>query len=66
MKTIGIILGIILTIATVIGFIYGMWTLQRYINYTFQYETLVQETVKSMVKSNCLETQQQKESDNAE
>jgi len=48
-------LGIVFLVIVVICVGYGGWLLKRKINYTFQYRDLVQETVREMVKPECLD-----------
>lgn len=40
------IIGYLVVAAMLIGFIYGMWTLARTLNYSFSYEDQVKQTVK--------------------
>jgi hypothetical protein len=54
MKGLIIIIGILVVLATS----YGLWMLKRKINYAFQYESLVLETIQQQVKPNCLTNKQ--------
>jgi hypothetical protein len=41
-------------IAIVLGISYGLWVLGKKANYSFQYESMVKETIKETVKQECL------------
>ena len=45
---------IVLVLAAIIGLAVGGWYLKRTINYNLMYKECVQQTVKEMVKSECL------------
>jgi len=45
---------VVLIIAGLSGLIYGSWWLKREINYNFMYKSMVQETVREMVKESAL------------
>ena len=49
-----IIVGSIVTIAVLIGIIYGIYRLKRWFNWSMAYQTQVEETVREMVKPECL------------
>ena len=48
------VLGIIGVIVIIIGIGYFKWWVSREINYKLQYESMVQDTVRSMVKQEAL------------
>lgn len=48
------VFGIIVVVIAVIALAIGSWYLKRTINYNLMYKDLVQETVKEMVKQECL------------
>jgi len=54
MKQIFVYLGGIVLIVLIIMVSYGIWNIQKKVNYKLQYETMVKETVKEMVKKECL------------
>jgi hypothetical protein len=43
-----------LLITAFVAFCYGMWEAKRWFNYNFGYNSQVEETVKKMVKKECL------------
>ena len=47
-------LGIVLAVMIIAAIGYGSWQLGRKINYTMSYEDMVKQTVKYMVKDECL------------
>ena len=49
------ILLVAFAVVATLGFMYGMWNLSRYMNYSISYEDMVRKTVCEMVKPEYLE-----------
>jgi hypothetical protein len=54
MKNIGYIVGYIVVFIVIVSVSYGIYALQRNVNYTMSYESMVQETVCDMVRPEAL------------
>jgi hypothetical protein len=54
MKNLYVVVIAIFAIAGIVGLIYGGWWLKREINYNLMYKSMVQETVREMVKESAL------------
>lgn len=54
MKILMYIVSGILALSLVVGIMYGGWIIQRKINYTISYKSMVEKTVRDMVKEEAL------------
>ena len=48
------VLVVIVIMALLVALGYGIWTIKKKVNYSFQYRTMVEQTVRDMVKEECL------------